>query len=40
MSTGVFSTAQEAITACKTIVDDDLEQLNKPGMTVRSDDAM
>jgi hypothetical protein len=30
---GVFSTAEEAIAACKRIVDDDLEQAIKPGMT-------
>jgi hypothetical protein len=30
---GVFSTAEEAIAACKRIVDEDLENLYKPGMT-------
>ena len=30
---GVFSTAEEAIAACKRIVDEDLEQALKPGMS-------
>ena len=30
---GVFATADEAIAACKLLVDKDLEAANKPGMT-------
>jgi len=30
---GVFPSAEEAVAACKRIVDEDLDQLNQPGMT-------
>jgi hypothetical protein len=32
---GLFPTAEEAISACRCIVDQDLDHLNKPGMTAQ-----
>ncbi len=32
---GIFSTAEEAISACRRIVDEELEHLKKPGTTAQ-----
>jgi len=32
---GVFANADEAVAACKEIVDDDLDAMRKPGMTAK-----
>jgi hypothetical protein len=31
---GIFATAEDALSACRRMVDEDLEQIHKPGMAV------